>query len=488
MHVGLRGTPRDRDDVVNPPPRLTQRAPRSDHRSVATHVLPGRGSLRAGTVVHRLAWVPVSLVLTLYLLVTSRWGSYLTVPGAPIYAGDILVVLATVQATVGLRVRLATLSALVRAPLALHLVVSLLVYAVLRLGAGLDFSLVALRDFAPYGYAVVALLAFLLPVREGRWRPIIYAALVAHLLWVAALPLFPGFPWQLPVLGSDATLFVARPDFDTTVLGLGAAFAIRDLLRHLGPRRRAETAALVIFAVGSGFGMVNMGTRAGLLAGLLAIVVIVVSCLVPKSSRGEGQGRSDRPRLRPVRVAALLVGCAIAAAVLAYTPTGSRLIDGISDASSGAYGTVTVRKTVWDQVADYVLRDAGRTAVGVGFGRNFIAESGSQLALEGTVYKNVRSPHNYVLGTLARLGVAGALMVSMVIGLGWWMGVSQLRGEAGPVGVLAALLALALPVIALLGVVLESPFGAIPYFWALGQLAVLDSSPPYSARRKTTPE
>jgi hypothetical protein len=36
--------------------------------------------------------------------------------------------------------------------------------------------------------------------------------------------------------------------------------------------------------------------------------------------------------------------------------------------------------------------------------------------------------------------------------------------------VLAALLVLTLPITALFGVVLESPFGAIPYFWAVGYL------------------
>ena len=40
-----------------------------------------------------------------------------------------------------------------------------------------------------------------------------------------------------------------------------------------------------------------------------------------------------------------------------------------------------------------------------------------------------------------------------------------------PATAFAALIVVALPVVALLGVVLESPFGAIPYFWAVGHLA-----------------
>ena len=473
---------------MTPPPGLAQDtvgqdlSPSQDPESAARdpHV---RAAMR------RVASLPVTFLLTLYLLGTGRWGSYLGIPGAPFYISDILVALATLQMMMAVRAGRASPGALTRAPLALLLLLSLLIYSGLRLALGFEFPLVSLRDFAPYGYAAVALVAYLLPVREeARWRPIMYATFVAHLLWVAALPIFPGFPWQLPVLGSDATLLVARPDFDTTVLGLGAAFAIRDLLRQRGSRRWAETAALVTFAAASAFTMVDMATRAGLLAGLLAIGAVVLTCMIPKSARGESRNRRHRARLRPVQVVALLLGCSVAVAALAFTTTGSRLISGITDTSSGAYGTVAARQTVWDRVGDYVLRDAGRTAVGVGFGRNFIAESGSQVALEGTTYLNVRSPHNYVLGTLARLGVAGALIVSMVIGLGWWLGMSRLRKDVGPVGTLAALLALSLPVIALLGVVLESPFGAIPYFWALGHLAALDISSPLEAHRKRASE
>jgi hypothetical protein len=46
-----------------------------------------------------------------------------------------------------------------------------------------------------------------------------------------------------------------------------------------------------------------------------------------------------------------------------------------------------------------------------------------------------------------------------------------LTRNPGTTTTFAALALLALPVTALLGVVLESPFGAIPYFWALGHVA-----------------
>ena len=117
------------------------------------------------------------------------------------------------------------------------------------------------------------------------------------------------------------------------------------------------------------------------------------------------------------------------------------------------------------------LRRRRRTAIGVGFGPDFIQGAGVAYALEGTEYKDVRSPHNYVLGTMARLGLAGALLAVLTMASGAALAIRRLSGPADSVTVLAGLLVLAIPIIALLGVVLESPFGAIPYFWAIGHLA-----------------
>jgi hypothetical protein len=58
------------------------------------------------------------------------------------------------------------------------------------------------------------------------------------------------------------------------------------------------------------------------------------------------------------------------------------------------------------------------------------------------------------------------------------MAVRQLAGTTDPADVLAALVVIAIPVVAMFGVVLEAPFGAIPYFWAIGQLC---------AARRTAP-
>ena len=410
----------------------------------------------------------VSFVLCLYMIGTSRWGSYISIPGAPFFIGDMFFALSLSQVAIHLSRDRSALRSLAQAPLVLLLTVSLAAYAALRMAAGLDVSTTALRDFAPYAYALMALSAFLLPPHsEAPWRRVIYGVLGFHSAWVVALPFVPGFPWSLPVLGSDTVLLVARPDFDSAICGVSAAFALHNLLAVHGPRPLWRAALLLAFVAANVYGMATLETRAGLLAGIAVMAAVVVTRLTPRRSR-IGERASPLGRRR---IGILLVTITLAGAALLLTPTGNRAVEGLTTSSSQARGTISVRQNVWDRVGDYVFRDPKRTALGVGFGPNFIDASGSRYALEGTTYLNVRSPHNYIVGTLARLGVAGALLTALILVLGGILAFTQLRRPCGPVTALAAMLCIALPVIALLGVIFESPFGALPYFWAIGQLA-----------------
>lgn len=432
-----------------------------------TAASPGRSGCDASRT--DFSWasdLPVVALVALFLLATSRWGSYLTVPGAPFYIGDIALVLGVAQtALLLLRGRLPSASSLDRAPLVMLLVIVLVGITLVRLVLSTDLSLVALRDAAPYMYAVAAVLGFLLPAdSHRRWRLVVYATIAFHLAWSVVLKYLPGFPWGAPVLGTDAQVLAIRPDFDATVLGIGAAFALHDLWSRRSRLRRVSGLALALLAVVSITGMLLIATRAGLLAGLSPIAVVVLAGLLRR------RGVEHRPRASRRRSIILaVVGLGVVVVAMALTPAGQRILEGFRG-GSGA-GTINARQVVWTHVVEYVFISPERTAMGVGFGRDFIVESGSTAALEGE-YQNVRSPHNYVVGTLARLGVAGALLVSVIMVLGWWLAWSALRGSrAGPVTVLAALVAISIPLVSLLGVVLEAPFGAIPYFWAVGQLA-----------------
>jgi hypothetical protein len=412
---------------------------------------------------------PLSLVAALYLLGTGRWGSYLGVPGVPLYIGDVLVAGSLVQTAVACRAAgtswLDVRGAVSRAPVALLLTLAFLAYAVLRavigLGDLLSSPMLWLRDLAPYAYAVLALIAFLLPAADGRGqRRAVYGVLVAHLVWVLVVPHVPGLPTTLTI--GSATVFEPRPDLDSAVFAIAAGLALSDLLHGGANRSRTATVGLAGFAGLNLYALTTLLTRAGLLAGLLALVAVGLSWAL--------RGRSARD-LRGRRGVAILVVLLCLGAVALASPPGQRLVGAFGGGDAASAGTLNARRVTWGGVTDYVLSDPWRTAAGVGFGRDFLADSGTAAALEGDDYVNVRSPHNYLVGTLARLGVAGALLGAAVLGAAAFLGLRRLQRPRGAVSTVAALVVLCLPVTALLGVILESPFGAIPYFWAVGHLA-----------------
>jgi O-antigen ligase len=181
-------------------------------------------------------------------------------------------------------------------------------------------------------------------------------------------------------------------------------------------------------------------------------------------------------RKQLVAIAAPLVAV-IAVAILPHTVVGERLgatFNGGHSSSAvqaGAVGTKDARQEAWSHVTSYVEADRHRLIAGVGFGPDFMVPSGASLALVHSDRADVRSPHNYYVGTFARLGLVGVLLF-LLITIELLLQVRRrLRFLADdPLGLFAALVAVALLPPAALGVVLESPFGALPFFWCLGAL------------------
>jgi O-antigen ligase len=143
----------------------------------------------------------------------------------------------------------------------------------------------------------------------------------------------------------------------------------------------------------------------------------------------------------------------------------------------GSTGTANARLNAWKALVGYLEIDPAREVRGVGFGPDFLQESGASVLLLGTAaaaeQEDVRSPHNYLLNTWARLGLVGLVLVLGLLLAGLRLAimitkrVSHLRDD----DIMAMLLLASIPVVAVVGVVLESPFGALPYFWAIGHLS-----------------
>jgi hypothetical protein len=413
--------------------------------------------------------VAASLVVA-FGLVGSRWGSHIGV--GPAYITDLLLGLALLHSLLG-RVspsaEVSSRTATTRPRVGQPMLVLLLAYCFIRFAAGHHFDTVALRDFAPYAYCLVGLLSAASVARatardRSRTTKWIWTALYAHAAWCAVAVLRPQVVDRMPSVGG-LHVFSLRNDFDGAVLAILGGLAFIRWAHGRG-------FAYLLVVGGAGFLTVSMTSRAALLAFATAILFSTMAVW-----RGAASAKS-RWRLILVPVAGALV-----AVVLPTTFAGSRLIATFGDSTAearyqgqhvaSATGTTTARKKAWRDLSSWITTDQSRLLVGVGFGPDFLAESGANVDLLGesvAAQDTVRSPHEYFLGSWARLGLLGLLPL-LAVCLGALRRAWRFVPDRDELELIASLLATTLLVVASVGVVLESPFGAVPFFWAVGILA-----------------
>jgi O-antigen ligase len=278
---------------------------------------------------------------------------------------------------------------------------------------------------------------------------------------------YPG----LPLADLGLHWFQPRPDFDGLVCGMTAALALHVALS--GKRVGWH----LILAGASGAMAAILSSRAGLLGFLMALLVILA--LSP------ARARIRAPRSARVATAAVIAAIPVALVLGATTESAQRLAAGIGQAGvgysssnpndvGGARGTSRARIESWLAVWDYMQETPGRLIAGVGFGPDYLHDSGAEQKLLGSdLAQDVRAPHNYLVNSGARLGIFGLFIVIglLITGLRLALTLARTDPDLTNMDVLAVLCVTVLPVGALFGVILESPFGAIPFFWALGHLS-----------------
>ncbi|MGW3497997.1 O-antigen ligase family protein [Streptomyces sp. NPDC001020] len=399
-------------------------------------------------------WLAGSLVAAA-LMAGGRWISH--VPIGSVYIGDVLLAASVLHAVFSAVTRKA--AGRTYGPGVLLTLVVL--YAVFRLFGAEGDMRTAARDAAPFIYGCVAYLsagAYQRAGEETRKRTVrlLHGALVAHLAWVAAAVMAGDVIRAMPALDAETRIFELRPDFDAAMLGvLGGLSILRMRAGKAGLNAVVAGAALVL--------TLAMHSRAGLLACLACVVAAFV--LRPRET-----GR------RPLRSA--LLGCAVVLGVLVLlpgSPAGQRLVATTGSASTSqkaalsAEGTTRARLISWHRLIDYTLDDPGRTVIGVGFGTDFLRLSDADLPLGRGM--GVRSPHNYLLTCFARLGLVGLSMVTALLVAILGAAARTLRSRRpDELTSLCVFLVISILIVSLMGVVLESPFGAAPFFWASGVL------------------
>jgi hypothetical protein len=416
---------------------------------------------------------PLAGTAAVVLLVgATRWGSYIGV--SSLYLTDALVAVAVVRLLLT-----STRDTPVRAGFragASGLLVAFLGYVAIRMALSSTWVLsqVWLRDGVPYLYAVLGLVSASSIARATRaslertmtW---IWRALVFHLVWVTAVGVVGSdTTWETarPFLGGG--VFAFRPDVDTAILGVTAGLLMRRLLLRQG--RFLPLCGLAM----AGFALTNAATRAGFIAVLVSLVIGFGLAYAANHDKG-------------IRRAGILVAIPVVLVVgvetLPQTTAGDRLLATVHapgapgattvDAAS-ALGTANARRKVWRGVISWTTETQSREIFGAGMGIDFLAESHTLQYLEGTTYQNVRSPHDYLIGSFARLGLVGVgLLLLLVLRLVQQIFRFRRRIARDELLSFAAMLVVALFVVASLGVVLEAPFGAVPFWWAAGIVLAL---------------
>jgi uncharacterized membrane protein YphA (DoxX/SURF4 family) len=234
--------------------------------------------------------------------------------------------------------------------------------------------------------------------------------------------------------------------------------------------KRRHTLLMIVMYVACWACIFGLASRAGLLAALVCNLVALFVVF----------RRSDVSMNRKGLLVSLFpIALAIMTFAIPYTKSGARLLATLDPTATsariahGALGTTGARWQSWHALWQYCTESTSRFLVGVGFGPNFMSKSGALQLLVGHMdtATSPRSPHDYLLGSLARLGLVGvALLVAMFI-----VALSTTKKLIAPLydehlELYASLLIVGLLLIALLGVVLESPFGAVPFFWSYGVL------------------
>jgi O-antigen ligase len=298
---------------------------------------------------------------------------------------------------------------------------------------------------------------------------VIRAALITQLVLVTFAMVFPRVAAAMPTVGPagpDSQVLSPRADLNCALLAVLAMSSAVRLLRRRGTWLPVVVnLTLIVWSIGVAL---RIASRSGLIA-LVACFLIVLAVEL-------------RPAVRQIWMPMRIVVAVMLVTVVAVGAPRLGVFHRLGDTAAAlgvggdatkpvslATGTAQARIASWKASLRYTNRTPSRQVVGVGFGPDFLHDAGAAAILEGSVYTGVRAPHNYLINTYARLGGVGLLVV--IVGIASVLGAAiRMLPRRREFDMTLTLLFVSLLVVAIFGVILESPFGAVPAFWAAGWL------------------
>jgi hypothetical protein len=375
-------------------------------------------------------------------LATGRWGAWIGLPGEGIFLIDVIVLSGIFLVIICDGIKLD------------YLTLILGTFLILQLLRNSDYAMITrVRDLLPFIYLQMFLL-----IRNQLFEiPIIY---IYKLLRVASLF---SLIWNLgvglnviPVLPSNSffgvPIFSQRPD----QAGFVACIGIIVWSLSLTETKFERVMNFWILPLNLLSLLLQPG-RAGLLALLVALPLI--------AARAKKGPKVSRRGLAAFIVATVMV-VPFAGVVQSFLPEKSAIKKfGILDQSGAALSsgdsTAYGRKMGQTTLLKWTMQE-GKLLNGAGPGYEMLAESGAVRWLSGNA--DVRYPHNWWVSLISRFGIVGFAC--------WLMcGLASLKGvRRENVGFQFLTFLISILAASTFGVVMESPFGIIPFAFFTARL------------------
>lgn len=373
-------------------------------------------------------------------IATGRWGSWIGVPSQNLFFIDLLLIVAFFQA---FNVKAQINDALVAFFLALYILFELIVSSQYPLN-------LRLRDLAPFLYFLlfIGLRSNILRIPRERVSRILRVATLFSLFWNLGKSL--GFLDEFTISGlTGVPIFSERSDQFGFVAAIGIITWTEKKFSRLFTSSIRNVIVLAFILEVS-----LLPGRAGALAALLSLIYLAFAQDV--------NNQRTRILARRIMYGAIAV-TVIGGAIGNFLPEQSSLkrsgiLSGTDSAIISGKGTVNARVTAQSQVISWTLAN-DLALFGAGPGREIVLESGAYKLLSGSV--DVRQPHNWWVSIFSRYGGFGLLFWMFLVS--YYFGtLTKARFYDSRTYVLISIL-----ITATFGVILESPFGLIPFYFFL---------------------
>lgn len=322
--------------------------------------------------------------------------------------------------------------------------------------ASIGSRVTQIRDLVPFIYLlfVPAIARTLEGVDFTRIIRALRLGTILHLAWsgLVTLGLLQPFRFFPSVFG--AQIFEKRWD----LAGLVYAIGILSWSSFRSQKLERNSIAIIAFVIAGGL----QASRAGMISVAFAIIFVLLK------ERVNGYGRQGYLS-RIVLIATLGFAVVTSASLLSSQLPGSSLSRlGVfgDDAKviQSAGNTARARSEARKLMMNWTFTQ-NKQFFGFGPGVEIVRDSGAINYLSGA--KDVRAPHNWFVGLFARFGILGTAVWALLVTYGAFG-----RGLSPEIAWLGRCSIFLILVVSTLGVIMESPFGSLPFSFFLGMLMV----------------